>query len=309
MGIAITHAAKQLEFQYEKSKGRMGYVCAQVNPARAADRDCMLSMARRFHAWAPNIAVKLPATAAGLDVLEDCTAEGITATLTISYTVPQVIDIAERHRREIRRAEQNGKEPGKCALAHTIRSDYPQHFSRPYGSTGHRQVEGFIVFGHFRELKKDFPVRSFIMGPFFKDNRGVPEPYVLFYKETLKVLVNTDTDPFGAGDNTKDCRFPIAYMHCICEHVKNREIMLDEYYGALRSQFADQLGSGNPLVNIQKRSDFIKEIQICIPCKTGCYRNSLQFPATQRPDIMVQNHIELEYREDFCEFIALIGCL
>ena len=114
MSIVITHAAKQLEFQHKKSKGRMGYVCAQVNPARAGDRDFMLSMARRFHTWSPNIAVKLPATAAGLDVLEDCTAEGITATLTISYTVPQVIAIAERHRRGLQRAEQNGIEPGKC---------------------------------------------------------------------------------------------------------------------------------------------------------------------------------------------------
>ena len=114
MRIAITHAARQLEPQYEKSAGRMGYICAQVNPARAADRVSMLSMARCFSTWAPNIAVKLPATAAGLDVLEDCTAEGITATLTISYTVPQVIAIAERHRRGLLRAEKNGIEPGKC---------------------------------------------------------------------------------------------------------------------------------------------------------------------------------------------------
>ncbi len=114
MSIAIRHAANQFDQKYKKSHGRMGYVCAQVNPARAADRDCMLSMARRFHTWAPNIAVKLPATAAGLDVLEDCTAEGITATLTISYTLPQVIAIAERHRRGIQRAEKNGIEPGKC---------------------------------------------------------------------------------------------------------------------------------------------------------------------------------------------------
>ena len=114
MCIAIAHAAERLESQYEKSAGRMGYVCAQVNPARAADRECMLSMARRFHAWAPNIAVKLPATAAGLDVLEGCTAEGITATLTISYTVPQVIAIAERHRLGSQRARENGVEPGRC---------------------------------------------------------------------------------------------------------------------------------------------------------------------------------------------------
>ena len=53
-----------------------------------------LAMARRFHAWAPNIAVKLPVTAAGLDVLEDCIAEGITVTATVSFTVPQVVAVA-----------------------------------------------------------------------------------------------------------------------------------------------------------------------------------------------------------------------
>lgn len=114
MGIVITHAAEQFRPEYEKSNGRMGYVCAQVNPYRAGDRQCMLSMARRFHAWAPNIAVKLPATAAGLDVLEAACAEGITITATVSYTVPQVIVIAEKYRQGIHRARENGVEPGKC---------------------------------------------------------------------------------------------------------------------------------------------------------------------------------------------------
>ncbi len=114
MRIVVTHAAEQLRPEHESSNGRMGYVCAQVNPARAGDRESMLAMARRFSRWAPNIAVKLPATAAGLDVLEDCTAEGITCTLTISYTVPQTIAIAERHQSGIQRARKNGVEPGKC---------------------------------------------------------------------------------------------------------------------------------------------------------------------------------------------------
>jgi transaldolase len=114
MSIAIKHAADQFLPEYERSEGKMGYVCAQVNPARAGERQYMLSMARQFSQWAPNIAVKLPATAAGLDVLEDCTAEGITCTLTISYTVPQVIAIAEKHRAGIEKATNAGKEPGKC---------------------------------------------------------------------------------------------------------------------------------------------------------------------------------------------------
>jgi transaldolase len=114
MRIVVTHVAERLLPEHERSGQRMGYVCAQVNPARAGDRPRMLAMARRYHRWAPNIAVKLPATTAGLDVLEDCTAEGITATLTVSFTVPQVIAIAERYRRGLRRAEERGVEPGKC---------------------------------------------------------------------------------------------------------------------------------------------------------------------------------------------------
>jgi transaldolase len=114
MSIAVKHAADLLLPEHEKSGGRMGYVCAQVNPARAGDRECMLAMARRFSRWAPNIAVKLPATAAGLDVLEDCAAEGITCTLTVSYTVPQTIAVAERYRCGMRRARDGGIKPGRC---------------------------------------------------------------------------------------------------------------------------------------------------------------------------------------------------
>lgn len=114
MHIVVRHAAEQLLPQYEKAGGQTGYVCAQVNPAQAGDRASMLAMARRCSRWAPNIAVKLPGTAAGLDVLEDCAAEGITCTLTVSFTVPQVIATAERYRRGLARARAQGVAPGKC---------------------------------------------------------------------------------------------------------------------------------------------------------------------------------------------------
>jgi transaldolase len=114
MRIVVTHAAKQLMPEFERTKGRMGYVCAQVNPGRAGDRESMLAMAGRFHGWAPNIAVKLPATAAGLDVLEECAAQGIAVTATVSFTVPQVIAVAERYRQGIERAKRNGIEPARC---------------------------------------------------------------------------------------------------------------------------------------------------------------------------------------------------
>ena len=114
MQIAVTKTAEKLIPEFAASQGRSGFVCAQVNPLRAGDRDCMLAMARRLFQWAPNIAVKLPATSAGLDVLEDCIAEGITVTATVSFTVPQAIAIAERHRAGIARATAKSIDPGKC---------------------------------------------------------------------------------------------------------------------------------------------------------------------------------------------------
>jgi transaldolase len=114
MHIAVSHCARKLMPEYEASKGERGFVCAQVNPLRAGDRECMHTLAKRFHGWSPNIAVKLPATFAGLDVLEECIAEGITCTVTVSFTVPQVVAIAERHLRGAERARKNGVTPGKC---------------------------------------------------------------------------------------------------------------------------------------------------------------------------------------------------
>jgi len=114
MEVVVVKAAETLLPAFRASNARAGFVCAQVNPARAGDRECMSPMAMRFHAWAPNIAVKLPATAAGLDVLEECVASGITVAATVSFTVPQVIAVAERHRAGAKRARDKGIEPGRC---------------------------------------------------------------------------------------------------------------------------------------------------------------------------------------------------
>lgn len=114
MRAVAQRTAGQLLPQHQASGGEQGYVCAQVNPNKAGDRDAMLAMARRFHEWAPNIAVKLPVTAAGLDVLEECIAAGITVTATVSFTVPQVLAVGERHRRGSARAGRAGIAPGRC---------------------------------------------------------------------------------------------------------------------------------------------------------------------------------------------------
>ena len=111
--IVVVNAAKQLEQVYRRTQGRQGYVCAQVNPSLAGDRETMYEMATRFNDWAPNIAVKLPATAAGLDVMERCVTAGMTVTVTVSFCVPQVYAAGMRYQELVRRSK-GGNKLGRC---------------------------------------------------------------------------------------------------------------------------------------------------------------------------------------------------
>jgi len=111
--IAVTHAASRLRPVFDRTHGESGYVCAQVDPSLAGSRDAMERMGRRFAAWAPNVAVKLPVTAAGLDVLERLSADGITVTATVSFTVAQAVAVAERFERARAARGARGGD-GKC---------------------------------------------------------------------------------------------------------------------------------------------------------------------------------------------------
>lgn len=106
--------AKKFMPIFEATNGKQGYVCAQVNPKKQGDTAFMVEMGKRLAAWAPNIAVKVPATAAGLRAIEELAAEGITTVGTVSFTAPQCIAIAAAQQRGIDRCRAAGKKPGKA---------------------------------------------------------------------------------------------------------------------------------------------------------------------------------------------------
>jgi transaldolase len=99
---------------YKSSGGKQGYVCAQVNPALQGNAEKMFEMAKRLNKWAENIAVKIPANAAGLEVMEECASLGITTVGTVSFSVPQAVEIAKRQTLGAVRAEKAGIKPGEA---------------------------------------------------------------------------------------------------------------------------------------------------------------------------------------------------
>jgi len=97
---------------FEKGMTGCGYVCAQTNPSKTGDADYMINQAKELASWAPNIVVKLPATRAGIIAYEECVALGFNVAATVSFTVPQVIAVAEAIQRGHDKARANGITPG-----------------------------------------------------------------------------------------------------------------------------------------------------------------------------------------------------
>ncbi len=112
-GITV-QIAKKYEPVYEASGGEQGYVCAQVNPKKQGDTEFMIEAGKRLAAWAPNIAVKVPATAAGIRAIEELAACAVTTVGTVSFTVAQAVAIAAAQQRGFARCREAGVMPGKA---------------------------------------------------------------------------------------------------------------------------------------------------------------------------------------------------
>lgn len=118
--LVATYAAGLCRDIFEKTKGAQGLALGQLNPSRAGDAQGMLAQARRVHSWAPNIAIKLPATRAGVEVVEHLAAECIPICATINVSVAQAIAVAEAYERGAKKAEAAGKTPALCLVVQQV---------------------------------------------------------------------------------------------------------------------------------------------------------------------------------------------
>ncbi len=103
-------AASRLLPVFHATRGVKGWLSAQVNPKYYPHRDLMVAQAAQLAALAPNIAIKAPATAVGLDAIEEMTARGIRVNATVSFTVPQALAVSAALERGLARARAAGRD-------------------------------------------------------------------------------------------------------------------------------------------------------------------------------------------------------
>jgi transaldolase len=112
--------ARVLQPVFDRTGGLNGRLSVQTNPANYRDPVRMADQAVHFSTLAPNIQVKFPCTAAGLQAVEDATARGVVANITVVFTVAQCIAAAEAVDRGLARFEAAGGDTSRfspvCSL-------------------------------------------------------------------------------------------------------------------------------------------------------------------------------------------------
>jgi transaldolase len=113
-------AAALLEPAFERYSGVNGRLSIQTDPRLYRDTDALIEQAVEFSALAPNMIVKIPVTAAGVDAFEEVTYRGVSVNATVSFTVPQAMAVAEAVERGLRRREAEGLDVSRMGPVCTI---------------------------------------------------------------------------------------------------------------------------------------------------------------------------------------------
>jgi len=105
---------------FDAHDGTKGRLSLQTNPSNYRTPAAMADQAVHFSTLAPNIQVKFPCTAAGLQAVEDATARGVVANITVVFTVAQCLAAAEAVERGLARFEAAGGDTSRfspvCSL-------------------------------------------------------------------------------------------------------------------------------------------------------------------------------------------------
>src|SRR5271157_5844148 len=79
---------------FEREHGLKGRLSIQTNPSDYRDAAAITEQAAHFNQLAPNMQIKIPATEAGIQAIEEATYLGVNINATVSFTVSQALAVA-----------------------------------------------------------------------------------------------------------------------------------------------------------------------------------------------------------------------
>ena len=105
---------------FEREGHLKGRLSIQTNPINYRNPAALVEQALHFDSLAPNMQVKLPVTAAGVQAVEEATYRGVNINATVCFTVPQALAVGAAVERGLQRREAEGLPTAEMSPVCTI---------------------------------------------------------------------------------------------------------------------------------------------------------------------------------------------
>lgn len=175
-------AAALLEPIFAEHRGRNGRLSIQTDPRLHRDAVALADQAEHFSTLAPNIIVKLPATAAGIDAMEEATFRGVSINATLSFTVAQAVAVGEAVERGLARREAAGLPTEQMGPVATIMvgrlDDWLKHTASRAGalvSPGALDWAGVAAFKRAHQIFTERGYRTRVLSAAFRNHLHLSE--------------------------------------------------------------------------------------------------------------------------------------
>jgi len=80
---------------FEASQGRFGWISGQLDPRLLTETERMVRDAAELSALSPNVMIKVPASAQGIEVVKILASKAISTNTTVCFTLPQIMASAD----------------------------------------------------------------------------------------------------------------------------------------------------------------------------------------------------------------------
>jgi transaldolase len=109
----VANACDLLRLVWEQTEGRDGYVSIEVDPHLARDPEATIAEATLLHdaIAKPNLLVKIPATDAGVEAIEEMTARGYSINVTLIFSLTRHRQVIEAYLAGLERLVAAGGDP------------------------------------------------------------------------------------------------------------------------------------------------------------------------------------------------------
>ncbi len=171
------NAARLLEPEYEKYKGRNGSVSIQTDPRNFRNAQLLAEQAFEFSQLAKNIIVKIPVTTEAMPAFEEATYRGVSLNATVSFSVAQTIAVAEAIERGLKRREAEGLDISHMGPVCTIMvgrvDDWVKVSAEKIGATidpGIMEWAGVAVFKHAHKIYQERGYRTRLLSAAFRSH-------------------------------------------------------------------------------------------------------------------------------------------